>query len=709
MAWLWSVFLSCYKQIGIIILTSLSIISIYNLRLIPLKIIVYLFFLAFILSCNQTTKTVPFEPQETALALSQDILDYRITPKDSSDRSGFMFSDQGSWFAYSLPKTTKNNIGFSGPFLMTQENGVWSSPILSNLSLSTQQSKDQLIHFNNDLVEQHSYSSHLSQLFRNSEIELKQELVYISGHTALQRTTITNNSKREIPIQAKIHGQVFDIGMKLYNENGLIKLVSKNSEAIGYIQLAEDIEKIDISNENTYYSLQLKEFNLQPGESKEIIISQTFIFPEYSWDLEKKFIAKTNFDSILKVRQLEKEIQLKGILDNRDSTFNDTIYAEVLIKAHLTLQNNWRIAAGALKHEGLFPSYHYQWFNGFWAWDSWKHAVGLSYFNIPLAKNQMRAMFDFQLENGFILDCIFRDTTIEAHNYRDTKPPLAAWAVSEIHKKDKDLSFLKEFYPKLKKYHYWWYKERDHDQDGLCEFGSTDGSLIAAKWESGMDNAIRFDDSKILKNAENAYSLDQESVDLNAYLYAEKIYLSEIALILDRPLDSKKFTSEAIQLKQKIQSQFYDPNDKWFYDTNLEGTVFIKGEGSEGWTALWANAATQEQAEEVKNIMMQPEKFFTKVPFQTMSADHPKFNPLNGYWRGPNWLDQAYFGVKGLRNYGFNIEADKATIQIINSADGLLEKGKSIRENYHPITGEGLNAENFSWSAAHIIMLLLKG
>ena len=315
-------------------------------------------------------------------------------------------------------------------------------------------------------------------------------------------------------------------------------------------------------------------------------------------------------------------------------------------------------------------------------------------------------MFKFQNADGFVADCVYRDTTIEAHNYRDTKPPLSAWAVTRIYEKDKDLEFIKYMYPKLKKYHYWWYNKRDHDQDGLCEYGSTDGSLIAAKWESGMDNAIRFDDSKILKNEEGAYSLDQESVDLNTYLYAEKLFLAELSDALNNE-DASQFKSEAEILKIKIQTQFYDDNDGWFYDTNLDGNVFIKGEGSEGWTALWAKAATQEQAEAVKNKMMNPNKFFTKVPFQTMSADHEKFDPLKGYWRGPNWLDQAYFGVKGLRNYGFNEEANKATIQILEGAESLLGKGKSIRENYHPLTGEGLHAKNFSWSAAHIIMLLM--
>lgn len=646
------------------------------------------------------------EIEKDSLMFSENILDYRVTPKDSIDKSGLMFSDQGAWFAYSLPKTENNFIGFSGPFLMTQQNGIWSSPILSNLVLTTGHHKDRLINFKKDLISQQSYSSHLEQSFKNEKIELKQELVFLSGHTALQKTTITNISDHALQVSANIQGGVSNIGIKLATYNNIIQLKSDKSPAIGYIHTPNKINRVDVLNEDKFYAISLENFDLHPKESQKIIISQSFIFPEYSWEQEQNSIKSVDFDSVLHARKDKKKEQLKSLITNRKPLFKDSIYASVLAKAHLTLQNNWRIAAGELHHDGLFPSYHYKWFNGFWSWDSWKHAVGLSYYNTKLAKNQMRTMFDFQLENGFIVDCVFRDTTIESHNYRDTKPPLATWAVSKIYEKDKDLEFIKELYPKLKKYHYWWYKERDHDQDGLCEYGSTDGTLIAAKWESGMDNAIRFDNSKILKNTKNAFSIDQESVDLNAYLYAEKIYLSELASLLKRDEDKKKFSLEAIVLKDKIQSQFYDKTDGWFYDTNLEGNTFIKGEGSEGWTALWAKAATQEQAEAVKNKMMHPAKFFTKVPFQTMSADHEKFNPLKGYWRGPNWLDQAYFGVKGLRNYGFNNDADKATIQIIEGAEGVLGKGKSIRENYHPITGEGLNAKNFSWSAAHLIMLL---
>ena len=650
------------------------------------------FFLAIFIftNCN-SKKDVP----KIHFKQIENILDYTISPKNAFDKNGLMFSDLGAWFAYSFPDTISSYGGFSGPFLMTQQNGVWSSESLAQLHIKN-------ITWNS--IKTTSYNSHLEQTFKSKKLELKQELAYLSGNTTFIKSTITNKSDEKIELESYWKNQpILAEGLKMSSEENQVKITSSKSNAIGYIQFPK--ETFIKSTDSAYVAIN-ESLVLKPNESKEIIHSQSFIFPEYSWELEKEKIETHSFESVLSERIQEKKIQLQQLIKNLNPKFNDKKYAEVVTKAHLTLQNNWRIAAGELKNEGLFPSYHYKWFNGFWAWDSWKHSVGLSYYDTKLAKNQLRVMFNFQKEDGFIVDCVFRDTLIEKHNYRDTKPPLSAWAVSKIFEKDNDLEFVKEIYPKLKKYHSFWYNKRDHDKDGLCEYGSTDGSLIAAKWESGMDNAIRFDDSKILKNEEGAYSLNQESVDLNAYLYAEKLFLAKLAEVLQKNVEATKFKNEAEVLKIQIQTQFFDAKDDWFYDTDLEGTTFIKGEGSEGWTALWANAATQDQAETVKNNMMNPEKFFTKVPFQTMSADHPKFNPLKGYWRGPNWLDQAYFGVKGLRNYGFHNEADKATIQIIEGAEGILGKGKTIRENYHPLTGKGLNAKNFSWSAAHLIMLL---
>lgn len=629
-----------------------------------------------------------------------NILNYSISPESQFDKGGLMWSDQGAWFAYSLPDDKNDFCGFSGPFLMTQQNGVWISPCLTQLVVEQSNAKINWKSYKSD-----SYSSHLEQSFINDDIQLNQSLVFISGHSASIKSVITNIGATEKTLTYHWKNQeIFADSLNLSLHTNEIIISSQKSNALGHLLFPSGTKLL--LDANNFSSIK-ENVTLRPNESLELVLTHTFIFPEYSWEKEQDILSNTAFDNILKQRINEKNKHFNLLLKNRKSQFQDAKYETVLAKSLLTLQNNWRIPAGELKHAGLFPSYHYKWFNGFWSWDSWKHSVGLSFYDTELAKNQLRALFDFQSEDGFIVDCIFRDTTIEPHNYRDTKPPLSAWAVVEIFKKDNDLNFVKEMYPKLKKYHEWWYVKRDHDMDGLCEYGSTDGSLIAAKWESGMDNAIRFDDSKIMKNEEGAYSLDQESIDLNAYLYAEKLYLSFLAESLSKK-DANHYKEQATKLKNLIQQQFYDSEDGWFYDTNLDGSSFIKGQGSEGWIPLWANTATKKQAETVKDKMMNTDKFFTKVPFQTMSADHPKFDPYNGYWRGPNWLDQAYFGVKGLRNYGYHEEADIATIKILNGGVGILDKGKSIRENYHPITGEGLNAENFSWSAAHIIMLLME-
>jgi putative isomerase len=608
-----------------------------------------LFLLVFFFCCTKSNKT----QQKDYLNFSKNILNYHITPKNKFDKSGLMFSDQGAWFGYSFSDSISAITGFSGPFLMTQQNGIWSSSSLTNLVIEDNKWKNRTTN---------SYNSHLEQTFLSDNLELKQELVFSSGHTAIIKSTLKNNSKSNKNINYHFENELLMAdGLSFSTNKNQLTIASSKTDAFGHIIFPEEVQ---LKSTDSAYKSNKISILLKPNETTEFTISQTFIFKEYSWTDELKSLQYSNFQARLEKRKTEKNKELKSLIENRKEQFSEDIYAEVLTKAHLTLQNNWRIAAGEIKQEGLFPSYHYKWFNGFWSWDSWKHAVGLSFYNTDLAKKQMKLMFEFQNKDGFVVDCVYRDTLIEKHNYRDTKPPLSVWAVAKIYEKDTDIEFVKYMYPKLKLYHEFWYNKRDHDKDGLCEYGSTDGSLIAAKWESGMDNAIRFDDSKILKNSEGAYSLDQESVDLNAYLYAEKLFLAKLATVLEKNEDAEKLTKEADILKVKIQTQFYDVNDGWFYDTSLDGKTFIKGEGSEGWTALWANAAAQEQAEAVKNKMMNPTKFYTKVPFQTMSAAHEKFNPLNGYWRGPNWLDQAYFGVKSLRNYGFNKDADKATIQI---------------------------------------------
>lgn len=375
-------------------------------------------------------------------------------------------------------------------------------------------------------------------------------------------------------------------------------------------------------------------------------------------------------------------------------------YNRVAAKAIVTLIANWRQQRGGLLHDGLIPSLSVNYFVGCWAWDCWRFSAALASFAPELAKDNMRVMFDWQQADGMVPDCVYPNP--QENNYRNSKPPLAAWAVDRIWECTHDTAFVREMLPKLVAYHRWWYQYRDHDHNGLCEFGATDGTLEAAAWESGMDNAIRFDSARMVRNGANAWSLDQESVDLNAYLVLDRKLLEKFAAILGQTL--KIEGPSASELAEKVDNAFYDSTAKWFFDRRLGTHSFVREMGCEGYVPLWVGIATAKQFSALCHWLRDTKKFSTYIPFPTIAADNPKYAP-NGYWRGPIWLDQTYYAIEALRHYlPRPDEADKYTRQVFDRLQGLTGRG-AIYENYDTKTGAPLQSANFSWSAAHLLML----
>jgi glycogen debranching enzyme len=86
--------------------------------------------------------------------------------------------------------------------------------------------------------------------------------------------------------------------------------------------------------------------------------------------------------------------------------------------------------------------------------------------------------------------------------------------------------------------------------------------------------------------------------------------------------------------------------------------------------------------------------------FTSISVDDLQFNPLN-YWRGPVWININWMLYGGLKNYGFHEEARNLRKSIIYL---IAEHG--FHEYYNPLSGEGLGADDFSWTAALLIDLV---
>ncbi len=599
-----------------------------------------------------------------------NILNISYTPDLSSRHTPGCFVDMGSWMGFSIPQKDKWINGFCGPFSISEYHWLAKSAI----KVAFNAERDAF--FIPDSI--NYYPGRIYIAASSSYGTLEQTLIFTDSNTALLHVYPNGVSDLFFTGDNWREGTDFTV-------SGRRVLVSSGSKERYLICFPENTMIQSVKNN---YEAVCKQV---PCEGIYITISQ------FCPDTEKDSDIFEKTDSLIVNPQY-----LMQQNSERWNTYIQSIlrkdlkpeYNRIAVKSIVTLLSNWRTAKGGLFHDGIVPSHAVPYFIGFWAWDSWKHAAALARFNPELAKNQIRSIFDYQMKDGMIIDCIYVDP--DENNYRNSKPPLAAWAVNEVYEKTKDIDFLREMYPKLLKYHMWWFQKRDHDRNGICEFGSVDGTLEAAAWESGMDNAIRFDDTGILKNDSNAWSMDQESVDLNCFLVLERNLLCKFADILDEPF--------VIGVKSKeIANYFFDEISGFFYDKKLFDHDFIKEQGCEAYSAFWTRTATPEQFQKALPILKDKNKFSTFIPFPTVASDNPKFDS-QGYWRGSIWLDQVYFAIKGIRNYGATELADEYTKQIFDRLYGLIHSDP-IYENYDPYTGKGLQAPHFSWSASHLLLL----
>lgn len=634
----------------------------------------------------------------SALQQYADVIDLRGVPASAGDRTLNAFFDMGAWHGYSLPSSSRQGTGFIGPMLLAKDNGKWMSARFAQLRI-IDRTQGASVELTPRVQRSSALPGRLIQVAAADDLTITQTLIFSDARGALLRVEL--KSPRARALDLSIHGAGALDDVRYEAVDGMVVASFAGTALTVRTRLLGDESVAEVDADG-------KGYRVRPGTTLQLPASQTVsVFVLQSFLLDAAEIERAPAQPAL---EFEANAQrwngyLKSAFDHGSNLLREVRYQRAAVKAIETLISNWRSPSGDLRQDGLFPSYSNPDFNGFWAWDSWKHAAALARFAPELARNQIRAMFEYQNDAGMVADAIYRDS--KENNWRDTKPPLAAWAVWEVYAATRDRAFIAEMLPKLLKYHRWWYVDRDHDRDGLAEYGSTDGTRIAAAWESGMDNAVRFDAAQMLRNGEHAWSLSQESVDLNAFLYLEKLRLADMARELGDSSLANQLTEEAAVLRQQVRERMFDASTGYFYDIGISDEQPVRVQGPEGWAPLWTGLATQQQARAVARIMLDESKFATYVPFPTLAADHAAFSPREGYWRGPVWIDQAYFAVEALARYGMRREADGFRRRLLDHASGLVGDAP-IFENYDPLTGTGVQSPNFSWSAAHYLLLLMR-
>jgi hypothetical protein len=393
---------------------------------------------------------------------------------------------------------------------------------------------------------------------------------------------------------------------------------------------------------------------------------------------------------------------------------------------------------------GLYP---YQ-----WCWDSGPIALGWAAAgDWDRAWTELERLMSAQWPSGMVPHIVFWEQSDDYFPGPEvwgtertppstgiTQPPLPVTAAARLHQQDPDrgraAARMGALWPRLVGWLEWLDRARRGPHGAI---------VVVHPWESGMDNAPTWDAplSRVAPVAE----LPLARRDLETVAAAQRPsneeyrrYMAIVEALRDHGWDTERQAADgpfavedvafsaitaraaadlaaaAPELGQDADAlaavaqrardgiaALWDPGADWFRPFDVRAGTFVGPATATGVLALWANAATDEQAAHVAVRLGEwAEAVFYSVP--TCDPSHASFDPER-YWRGPVWVIVNWLAAEGLALSGFDGHADalrEMTCELVRAA------GDS--EYYDPRTGAGIGGRGFSWSAALTLAWLLK-
>ena len=292
-----------------------------------------------------------------------------------------------------------------------------------------------------------------------------------------------------------------------------------------------------------------------------------------------------------------------------------------------------------------------------------------------------------------------------------SQPLVGSYCVWKVYQRTRDRSMLEWAYPRLKKWHEWWFADRgdgqpwrDGNRDGLLEWGSDKGSepsIVdrgvpkAPKWESGMDDSPMWDEAGY---DQRAYTMRLTDVGLNSYYALDAECLSKLAAILGREEDSRRLAAESEAMRQRVRERLWNEADGIYENRHWNGE-FDKHLSPTNFYPLLAGIATRDQARRmVEEHLLNPKEFWGTYVIPSIARNDPAFSDQY-YWRGSIWAATNYLVYEGLNRYGF----DKVAFDLAQKSYDLFMKDWNARqqsnENYVTFDGSAGGDPHYTWSA----------
>jgi glycogen debranching enzyme len=384
-----------------------------------------------------------------------------------------------------------------------------------------------------------------------------------------------------------------------------------------------------------------------------------------------------------------------------------------------------------------------------WGWDAAYIAIGWSWIDPARAATELESILRGQWSDGRVPHIVFHPGVPEDAYFPGpgfwggttsgiTQPPLHARAALEVARRwsdgDAARAFLRRVFPRLAAQHAYLAGRRDLGGGGLA--------AIVHPWESGLDNSPAWDaplaavelpaggvapyvrrDRQHVDPAERPSDATYDRFVHLARAYRDAGYadapggfqfavedplfnaiwlwsthaLAEIAALIGE--DVAPHLDAAERIHGALLSRLWDGSR--FLARDLRSDRLIGARTILSLAPLLDPALDGAVVRAVVAELRSPH-FSRPDGLGVASSDllAPEFDRRR-YWRGPIWANLNWLLARGLRQHALVEEAEaleRTTVDMVGAA--------GMREYYDPITGDGLGADEFSWTAAAVTDIL---
>ena len=350
---------------------------------------------------------------------------------------------------------------------------------------------------------------------------------------------------------------------------------------------------------------------------------------------------------------------------------------------------------GVLKFPYLVPGGGY---TTLWDWDSFFMACSVNDDMIEYAKGSICNLLDNVGPDGRPAKNLAIDGDSDSHS---TPIPLQIQYAYMIAKRLDDFSWTKKYWNSFEKIISWY--DNNCMRNGLYVYRDMYGN--------GIDNNPA---------VYGRSAMSTSACDFVSFFYRDLCAIYKFAVIFGKDDEAQHYLKRVKEMKQLISEKYFDQMDNCFYsiDCNFDTknitwqaigwNTYLKYRNCSIIFPLWAGIATKEQAQKMRDMIMNENEFLSVCGVRSHSKADPIYNnvamgnPSN--WQGPVWGLSTFLTAYALARYGYKDDALEVAMRLVKTFALDIKQNGCIHEYYHGDSGQPIMRPHFlSWN-----MLALK-